>query len=196
MIPQVTLGTRPWSGVNSWGQGPENRLEGPGLTCSHGNCFRADRRRKMWVNPNCLQSLFLSKFRRPARLLVGPALGPIRGGRSGKQTQRVPSLGLQWTTASARAHEIIVDRCIYTGGPHESTTLEARERGGGGRDALEGKGPARRPQKQLDRRVEAKRLGAVTVGYNCNGGWHLASGGQWGTSPPFQCIPGGGGGGG
>ena len=39
-----------------------------------------------------------------------------------------------------------------------------------GRDALEGKGSQRRPQKRLDRRLEevAKRLGAVTVGYKCH----------------------------
>ena len=38
------------------------------------------------------------------------------------------------------------------------------------RDALEGKGAQRRPQRRLDRRLEevAKRLGAVTVGYKCH----------------------------
>ena len=37
------------------------------------------------------------------------------------------------------------------------------------RDALEGKGPQRWPQRRLDGRLEemAKRLGAVTVGYKC-----------------------------
>ena len=36
-------------------------------------------------------------------------------------------------------------------------------RGVPGRDALEGKGPQRRPQKRL-----VRRLGAVTVGYKCH----------------------------
>ena len=36
--------------------------------------------------------------------------------------------------------------------------------------ALDGKGPQRQPQRRLDRRLEevAKRLGAVTVGYQCH----------------------------
>ena len=67
--------------------------------------------------------------------------------------------------------------------------------GGGGRGALEGKGPQRRSQK---------RLGAVTVEYKCHRSGHLPSGRQrqggigwapWkrgGCTPPFQCIPGGG----
>ena len=51
-----------------------------------------------------------------------------------------------------------------------------------------------------------KRLGAVTVGHKCHGGWYLPSGRQrlgigwapWrgGYLPLFQCIPGSGGGGG
>ena len=38
-----------------------------------------------------------------------------------------------------------------------------------GRDALEGKGPQRRPRRRFDRQLEElpKRLGAVTVGYKC-----------------------------
>ena len=42
--------------------------------------------------------------------------------------------------------------------------------GGRDRDALEGRGPQRRPQKQFDRRLEeaAKAVGAVTVGYKCH----------------------------
>ena len=44
--------------------------------------------------------------------------------------------------------------------------LEER-RSGGGRDALEGQGPERRPQRRLGRRLEevAKAGGAATVGY-------------------------------
>ena len=80
---------------------------------------------------------------------------------------------------------------------------------GQGADASDGKGPQTWPQRRLGRRLP-KRLGAVTVGDKCHERWHLASGGQWlgidwapwrrggggGNLPPFQCIPGRGGGGG
>ena len=86
--------------------------------------------------------------------------------------------------------------------------------GPGGRDALEGKGPQRRPQKQLHRRLEevakavgggycrlqmplrlalairgivaGRRLGALE-----GGGGYLPPLGE--CLPPFQCIPRGGG---
>ena len=49
------------------------------------------------------------------------------------------------------------------------------------RDALEVKGPHRRPQKQSDRRLEevAKAVGVITVGYKCHGSR---------VPPHFQCI--------
>ena len=77
------------------------------------------------------------------------------------------------------------------------------ERGGvTPRDASEGKGPQRRPQRRLGRRLEgvAKRLGAVTVGYKLalavrgtvagRSPDTLEGGGCWVTPLPFQCIPG------
>ena len=81
--------------------------------------------------------------------------------------------------------------------------------GGGGRGALEGKGPRRWPQKPLDRRLEvvAEAVGGgyyrlqmplrlalaareTVAGHRLGA---LERGG--GVPPPFQCIPGGGGGG-
>ena len=78
--------------------------------------------------------------------------------------------------------------------------------GGGGRDALEGKGPQRRPQRQLDRRLEevARAVGGgycrlqmpLKLAQGVRGtvaGHRLRAPEGWGgTSPPFQCIPGGG----
>ena len=46
-----------------------------------------------------------------------------------------------------------------------------------GTDALEGKGPQRRPQKRLDRRLEEVAK-AVWGGY-CRLQMHLAFGGHW-----------------
>ena len=50
---------------------------------------------------------------------------------------------------------------------------------GGGRDALEGKGPQRRPQ--LDRRLEevAKAVGGGYCPLEMPLSWYLALGGQW-----------------
>ena len=74
-------------------------------------------------------------------------------------------------------------------------------RGGPSRDALEGKGPQRQPQKRVDRQLEevAKRLEAVTVPYKCHGmalavretvaGRRLGAGG--GGAPPLPMYPGG-----
>ena len=64
--------------------------------------------------------------------------------------------------------------------------------GGAGRDALEGKGSQRRPQRRLGRRLEevAKAVGG---GY-CRLQMPLTPGRQWlgiGWAPCFQCIPGG-----
>ena len=49
------------------------------------------------------------------------------------------------------------------------------------RDVLEGKGPQRRPQKRLDRRLEevAEAVGGRLLSVTNARGWHLASGGQW-----------------
>ena len=68
-----------------------------------------------------------------------------------------------------------------------------------GRDALEGKGPQRRPQKRLDRRLE-EGTKAVGGGY-CQFQMRLklalgvretvAGRPGGGYPPPFQCIPGG-----
>ena len=77
---------------------------------------------------------------------------------------------------------------------------------GAGRDALEGKGPQRQPQKRLGRRLEkvAKAVGsgycrqqmplklALGVGETV-AGHRLGARGGGGYLPPFQCIPGGGG---
>ena len=64
------------------------------------------------------------------------------------------------------------------------------------RDAVEGKGPQRPPQRRLNRRLEE-----VTVGSKCHRAWQLPSGRQWlgigwapwrgrgVPPPPFQCIP-------
>ena len=72
------------------------------------------------------------------------------------------------------------------------------------RDALEGKGPAKRPQKRLDRRLEkvAEAVGGGYCGFHTEAGT-CRQGGQWlgvgwapweggggGLPPPFQCIPG------
>ena len=57
------------------------------------------------------------------------------------------------------------------GGGGGNAPFERRPGGGGTtRDALEGKGPQRRHQKQSNRQLEEvpKRIGAVTVGYNCH----------------------------
>ena len=59
------------------------------------------------------------------------------------------------------------------------------------RDASEGKGPRRRPQKRLGRRLE-EVLGAVTVGYKSRGGWHLPPVGQWLGIGRAPCRGGGG----
>ena len=69
------------------------------------------------------------------------------------------------------------------------------------RDALEGKGPQRRPQKRLDRRLEG--VAKAVAGGNCRlqMPWKLALAvretvaigwAPWrgGYLPPFQCIPG------
>ena len=78
-------------------------------------------------------------------------------------------------------------------------------RRGMGRDALEGKGPQRRPQRWFNRRSEevAKAVGGgycrlqmpltLTLGVGQTVAGHRLSaleGGGGGTSPPFQCIPG------
>ena len=58
--------------------------------------------------------------------------------------------------------------CIsFEGGPEGGTSSSW---GLQGRDALEGKGPQRRPQKRLDRQLEkvVKAVGAVAVGYKCH----------------------------
>ena len=79
------------------------------------------------------------------------------------------------------------------GGARMGGIREGRGHGGGGaihsglvrrgvvlgpRDALEGQGPQRWPQRRLDRRLEeaGEPLGAGNVGYKCHGAWHLASG--------------------
>ena len=81
--------------------------------------------------------------------------------------------------------------------------------GGGGRDALEGQGPQRGPQKRLGRRLEAvaKAIGGGycrlqmplrlalgvrgTVAGHRLAPWRRGGGGYL---PPFRCIPGGAGG--
>ena len=81
--------------------------------------------------------------------------------------------------------------------------------GGGGRDALEGKGLQRRPQKRLGRRLEevAKAVGGgycrlqmplrLALGVRETvGGHRLGALEGGGYLPPFQCITGGGGRGG
>ena len=68
------------------------------------------------------------------------------------------------------------------------------------RDASEGKGPQRRPQKRLDRRLEevAKAGGGycrlqmplrLALGVRGTVAGHRPGGLKGGTSPPFQCIP-------
>ena len=76
-----------------------------------------------------------------------------------------------------------------------------RGRGGAGRDALEGKGPQRRPQEQLERRLEevSKAVGGsycrlqmpLTLELGVRGTMAGHRLGALGTPHPlFQCIPG------
>ena len=82
-------------------------------------------------------------------------------------------------------------------------------RGGwlGGRDAFEGKGPQRRPQRRLGRRLEEVAeavgggycrlqmpLGPALAVRGTVAGHRLGALEGGGYLPPFQCIPGGGGG--
>ena len=93
------------------------------------------------------------------------------------------------------------EECFWQGCKARKGALSA----GTPRDAFEGKGPQRRPQMRLDRRLE-EVVKAVGGGY-CRLQMplkraHLASGRQWlgigrapwrggggGYLPPFQCIP-------
>ena len=80
--------------------------------------------------------------------------------------------------------------------------------GGGGRDELEGKGPQRRPQRRLGRRLEevAKAVGGgycrlqmplrlalgvrgTVAGHRLGALEEAGRGGGGGLPPPFQCIP-------
>ena len=113
--------------------------------------------------------------------------------------------GIEEPEAAVHCHASFAGRC------HQPGVLEILSfpfgigrGGGGGRDALEGKGPRRRSQKRLGRRLEevAKAVGGGYLRLQMP--WKLAlavrgtvAGRRLGAlevTPPFQCIPGGWGG--
>ena len=108
----------------------------------------------------------------------------------------------------AIARSVPVDQplCALGSGPATTYALLAASVQVWGRDALEGKGPQRRPQKRLDRRLEgfAKAVGGgycrlqmllrLAIGVRGTVAGHRLSAleGVGGGKPPplFQCIPG------